>query len=195
MIFKPKMCNLDLFLMFLVIFTLGQCCCCWCAPRESRFRAAARAQPEHSTCFDSATIFMPKLFTAGQVEPGKPDELPAAARFLLLSSFWAARLLQGAGQAKVYGYKWSPHFLTAAFPNYCRTKNNNFSADVIFISTYVAAAWGPSQRSARLPPSWSPRVCVCVCTQCMVRPMSLVMLLIERAQARYIVDFYCFSKE
>lgn len=86
-----------------------------------------------------------------------------AASCLLLSSFWAARLLQGAGQAKVYGYKWSPHFLTAAFPNNCRTKNNNFSADVIFISTYVAAAWRLSQRSAKLPPSWSPRVCVCVC--------------------------------
>lgn len=180
MIFKPKMCNLDLFLMFLVIFTLGYCCCCWCASRESRLRAAAWAGPKHSACFDSATIFMQKLFTAGPVEPGKPDGQPAATCFLLLSSFWAARLQQGAGQAKVYGYKWSPHFLTAAFPNNCRTKNNNFSADVIFISTYVAA-WGLSQRSARLPPS-SPRVCVC--TQYMVGPMSLVMLLIERAQAR-----------
>lgn len=95
MIFKPKMCNLDLFLMFLVIFTLGQCCC-WCAPREPTLQwhlQQQQRQSHRSICpqFSCRNYFRqekPKqnAHMDNSRQPGRAVRT-AAARFLVLHPF------------------------------------------------------------------------------------------------------------
>jgi len=162
MIFKPKMCNLDLFLMFLVIFTLGQCCC-WCAPRESSPMATicsgiyiySSNKGSHIVRFGhnfhAETISGKK--SRNKINVRTRQDWLAERQFAQLPHVsWSCHpfgysscscsysLAPVLLQTKVYGYKWSPHFLTAsslAFSYESQAKNNNFSADVIFISTYV----------------------------------------------------------
>lgn len=109
---------------------------------------------EHSTCFDSCRNYSQQAKPSRLGPPGRQfTQLPhVSCSCHPFGQLWPGRAPRpGQARAKYMDINEAHTFLLPPSRTYdCRTKNNNFSADVIFISTYVAA--------------FIHHVCVCVCT-------------------------------
>lgn len=139
MIFKPQMCNFDLFLMFSGHFHAWPVLLM--RPQGSCYTHAAGSSSSIRFIFNSATIFMLKLFlNSSQARPGSARQAVSLHKLLHVSCCWHPPTPASQDTQNYMDINEAHTLASYAWPpclNECLAQNNNFSADVIFISTYV----------------------------------------------------------